>query len=336
MPGDVSAAFATGMKRSYSGATAPSYGAPHAKKRKVVRRLHHAQPIQHIVEPVNAEFSSDPEYKDFFDKQLRRAIAVECKGIGFDGAKPEAMEMFKGLVDEFMRNFLAEVRKSMSNARRTTTTPHDWVYALIASDLPGSGTLAQHFDTGDIPPRLLQPSFAPPEPSEEAPVPLEPVLGPALSGVIVKDEQSWIPKHFPPYPPKYTWNFTPVYTQRENDPGKIRAKATAEGIQAEQSLRKLMAAQKAGLQENKLKKSRQSIRTSESDALWRAAMEAASQEEAERAQQLERAYEEEDSAVNLGDGLMNPRRRFNLEEGVHVNYDRKFWRRSARGAGSNG
>jgi hypothetical protein len=37
--------------------------------------------------------------KDFFDEQLRRAIAIQCRGLGFEGARPDALEEFRGLVD---------------------------------------------------------------------------------------------------------------------------------------------------------------------------------------------------------------------------------------------
>lgn len=86
-----------GMKRAFAEEAAPSYGELHHKKRKVLHQLKHAQPTEHIVEHTNGEFGG--ESKDFFDHQLRRAIALQCKAIGFDSARPEVLEMFRGLVD---------------------------------------------------------------------------------------------------------------------------------------------------------------------------------------------------------------------------------------------
>jgi transcription initiation factor TFIID subunit 8 len=96
-PSAVSVGAIAGMKRAYGEEAAPAYGEPHPKKRKLLHRLHHTQPTEHIIEHTNGEFGG--ESKDFFDHQLRRAIALQCKAIGFDSARPEVLEMFRGMVD---------------------------------------------------------------------------------------------------------------------------------------------------------------------------------------------------------------------------------------------
>lgn len=88
-----------GMKRARVVENAPKYGEPHSKRRQVVRALHHTQPIEHIVDPISAELDTYGESKDFFDQQLRRAIAIQCKAIGFEGARPDALEEFRALVE---------------------------------------------------------------------------------------------------------------------------------------------------------------------------------------------------------------------------------------------
>lgn len=236
----------------------------------------------------------------------------------------------------------------MSSARRTDTVAHDWVYALAASGLQGSGPLEQHFDTGDIPPSLLQPHFDPPAPPEAAPPNTESLLGPELSGKADKDTRSYIPSHFPPFPSKHTYKATPVFTKREHDPRKIREKATEEGIQAEQSLRKLMAAQKAGIQKRNVGNRKRSKRMKQNDQLWQSAMTEllADEKQLERKEVEQRAREDRDDAEDDDHFMFNgdappearkhrtPRtvdRNVNLEEGVHVNYEQKYWRKSARG-----
>jgi hypothetical protein len=108
MPGLVSASSTAsvgataGMKRTFAEESVPSYGEPHPKKRKVIHQLHHTQPIQNIVEPISAEHDVTGQSREFFEQQLKRAIAIECKGIGFDSARPEAIEKFRGLVDGCM------------------------------------------------------------------------------------------------------------------------------------------------------------------------------------------------------------------------------------------
>lgn len=248
-----------------------------------------------------------------------------------------------------MTKFLQQVRTSMSGARRTDTVPHDWIYALASSGLRGSGPLEQHLDTGDIPPSLLQPYFDPPQPPEAPPPDTESLLGQELSGKADKQTRAYIPSHFPAFPSKHTYKATPVFTKRENDPRKIREKATEEGIQAEQSLRKLMAAQKAGIQKRNVGHRRRSKRMKDNDASWQDAMTEllADEKQMEKDEAAERerleaiSYEDdEDDFMLNGHELHDVRkaritrtvdRNVNLEEGVHVNYDQKFWRKTARG-----
>lgn len=238
-----------------------------------------------------------------------------------------------------MTNFLAQVRKSMTSSRRTHTVSHDWVYALTTAGLRGSAVLDPHFDTGEIPPILLQPHFDPPVPLEAPPPETESLLGQELSGRADKDTRPYIPKHFPAFPSKHTYKATPVFTNRENDPRKIREKATEEGILAEQSLRKLMAAQKAGIQKQNAGKRKRSKRMKESDKLWQDAMTDLLVEEKERDEQDEqRQARLEDEDDEGWDAPLEPRirqpmvdRNASLEEGVHVNYEQRFWRKSASG-----
>ena len=91
-----------GMKRAHAAETVPMNGKPCTKKRKVLHQLHHTQPVHCIVDPISAELDSFGDRKDFFDQQLRRAIAIQCRGIGFEGAAPDALEEFRGLVDSCM------------------------------------------------------------------------------------------------------------------------------------------------------------------------------------------------------------------------------------------
>jgi transcription initiation factor TFIID subunit 8 len=239
-----------------------------------------------------------------------------------------------------MKNFLAQVRTSMLSARRTETVAHDWIHALTSSGYNGSAPLDQHFDTGSVPPSLLQPYFEPPAPPE-APLPeTESLLGPGLSGKADKETRPYIPKHFPAFPSKHTYKATPVFTNRENDPRKIREKATEEGVLAEQSLRKLMAAQKAGIQKQNVGKRKRSRRMKESDKLWQDAMTDLLGEEKQREQEEERRQAQMDEDDDMMDWGMprdppipqsNVDRNVNLEEGVHVNYEQKYWRKSASG-----
>ena len=238
-----------------------------------------------------------------------------------------------------MNNLLAHVRISMNSSRRTSTVAHDWVHALTQTGLRGSAVLEQHFDIGNIPPALVQPHFEPPVASEAPPPNTESLLGPALSGKADKDTRAYIPKHFPAFPSKHTYKATPVFTDRENDPRKIREKATEEGVLAEQSLRKLMAAQKAGIQKQNAGKRKRSKRMKMSDQLWQEAMTDLLAEEVEREKEEEqRQARMDEDDMDEWEQPLEPRirqpvadRNLSLEEGVHINYEQRFWRKSAQG-----
>lgn len=73
----------------------------------MVHQLHYTQPVQHIVDPISAELDPFGESKDFFDQQLRRAIAIQCRSVGFDTARPEALDEFRALVESCMAAFVA-------------------------------------------------------------------------------------------------------------------------------------------------------------------------------------------------------------------------------------
>jgi transcription initiation factor TFIID subunit 8 len=238
-----------------------------------------------------------------------------------------------------MTNFLAKVRKSMASSRRTDPIPHDWIYALAGTGLTGSSLLEPHLDTGEVPASLLQPNFDPPEPPSPPPLDLEGLLGPELSGKTEKDSKAYIPKHFPAFPSKHTYKSTPVFAKRESDPRRIREKAAEEGIQSEKSLRKLMVEQKRGLQNRKGGKRKVSQRMIENQTMLQTAMEETAKEDEERLEKARRQHallREQDLGDGWEDAEVVPlqtrsERRVNLEEGVHVNYEKKYYRKSARG-----
>lgn len=107
MPGIISPLSAgsvgdlAGMKRTHPDAQ-PPHGATQqpTKKRKVVHQIRYAQPIGHIIEDTSAEIDPTGEHKEFFDHQLKRAIAIQCKAAGFDTARPEVLESFRNMVDQ--------------------------------------------------------------------------------------------------------------------------------------------------------------------------------------------------------------------------------------------
>ena len=260
-----------------------------------------------------------------------------------------------------MLHFLGNVKMSMSAGRRVQPVPEDFIHAMAARGLTSS-KLEQHLDTQPFVPDQLLPELPPPPPSEEPPPALDDLLGPELSGKPIKETKKWIPKHLPAFPSKHAWQATPVYTNREQDPRKIREKATEEGILAEQALRKLMTANKAGIEKQGTSKRRQSKRQEVTEKLWKAAMKSVqAQEEEEKQQMLEKMREAELATQKKRDDvelnrIMGQETKMTAEEeaellrrppikpgekpevestGVmHINFERKYWRNAAQKAGA--
>ena len=224
-----------------------------------------------------------------------------------------------------MLHFLSLVKQSMSSSRRTQSIPQDFIHALAHMGIKPA-SLIQHLNL-PIPPSITQPPIPPPPPAEPPPPDLEGLLGPELSGARDKAERNYIPSHFPDFPSKHTWQETPVYTEREQDPRKIRERATEEGILAEQALRKLMAASKSGLQKRGGTRDNQSGQQ-KSEQMWAETM--------ATIQQDEQAFLTRDMNMDIGyDGAADGKKAATgekLERGALVNYGRRYWRKAAQTA----
>lgn len=204
------------------------------------RKHHHLSNVQAMPD------ATEPAPQDavFVQSQLLRSISSALSIVGYDTVRPSALEAFRAQVEEYMLNFLSDVKDSMAAARRTSAIPYDFTYALDTAGL-SSSDLEPHLEL-PFPPQLSAPRIATPAPAEPPPLNLAHMLGAELhTPSIFKNEvkeTSYIPAHFPPLPSRHSYLETPVFTEREKDARKIRERATEEGILAEQALRKLTAA----------------------------------------------------------------------------------------------
>ncbi|OJD34131.1 bromodomain associated protein [Diplodia corticola] len=284
-----------------------------SKRRRVVRHgIRHKQAWRE--DPSIAA----PQDEAFFQAQILRACSISLTAVGFESAKPTALEAFRGQVDEY-------VRVSMEHARRTTATPSDFARALAhtgytASDLEPQLALP-------LPAAIALPPVPDAPPAEEPPPRLEAVLGAELSGAADKNARAYIPTHLPAFPSKHTWQATPVYSSRETDPRKIRERATQEGILAEQALRKLMAANRTGSSRRRGKDTgvagdkRRSPPASKQ--MWEDAMrEIIREDEMKRGDVIMGGMDDEQSGDKTND--------FVVDTGLLVNYDKKYWRKGVQ------
>lgn len=142
--------------------------------------------------------------------------------------------------------FTSYVRQSMLASRRVQPIPQDFEHALKRHRLSPDDLLPHLKSPSSVEPT---PALLPSPPVEEDAFPTVSFLGPQLSGEDDRARSAHIPAHFPQFPSKHTYRSTPVYTQRESDPRRIRERATEDGRHGEEALRKLA---RAAFQDNQL------------------------------------------------------------------------------------
>lgn len=170
-----------------------------------------------------------------------------------------------------INHLAAGVRQSMLSCRRTQATPQDFLQA---------------FHTHQLSLKALLPHLRPPVPKRRARIALshEPpeeeeqhdhqFLSSIPDDASVKQDRSYIPPHLPAFPGRHTYKATAEYPEREEDPRKIRERATEEGRLGEEALRRLVSAKGAHrAQPAEAAQRVKSIRIKR-DELWKETMEA--------------------------------------------------------------
>lgn len=141
-----------------------------------------------------------------------------------------------------MDGFVEQLKRVAHGARRSAPIPTDYEAILRYHNLPLC-SLKPHLKN-PVPKQLLEPTFY--DPIVENTTYLEstpPVLGDELDGRYEKEERAWIPKHFPSFPSKHTYRFTPAELPAKNT-DKKRTEALADARKAEMALRRIDRAAK--------------------------------------------------------------------------------------------
>ena len=223
-----------------------------------------------------------------------------------------------------MAHYLADVRQSMLSCRRTQAIPQDFLQSLHTHQL-SLRSLLLHLDPPVSPSRtqfLLQTETA--QDNDEQHLRL---LGPLLNTDPKENIRTYIPKHFPELPSKHTYQATPQYPEHEQDPRKVREKATEEGRLGEEALRRLVSAGAGkSAQETRQGQKAQSTRAV-TDELWMETMRELTQEGADGM--------DLDMQASIGKGKQKednlpPVSSFGYGGlGSVVNAEKRYWRRPA-------
>ena len=223
-----------------------------------------------------------------------------------------------------MAHYLADVRQSMLSCRRTQAVPQDFLQSLHTHQL-SLRSLLPHLDPPVSPSRSqfpLQTNIA----QENGEQQLR-FLGPLLNADPDEKLRAYIPKHFPELPSKHTYKATPQYPEHEQDPRKVREKATEEGRLGEEALRRLVGAGAGkSAQEARQGQKSQSARAAR-DQVWMETMKAVTQEAPDG---MDFDMEASNGKGKQKEGDAPPVLYFGYEPfGSAVNAEKRYWRQPA-------
>ena len=138
-----------------------------------------------------------------------------------------------------MLRLASYVRQSMVASRRIQPIPPDFESALKYSlinveDL--SSYVKPLISVEPVQTLLLSP------PPEDDVFTAASLLDSHFNGEEARVRGPYIPKHFPAFPSRHTYQHTPVFPEQEYNPRKIRERATEDGRHGEEALRRLARA----------------------------------------------------------------------------------------------
>ncbi|KAL8805037.1 MAG: hypothetical protein Q9223_005436 [Gallowayella weberi] len=308
-------------------ASAVDFDIPTAKKRNLATS-HHSSTARysHGLKLEELAFNGNEEA----ELLLTRSIGLALEAVGFEAAEPLALESFRLAVEEYMHDFLADVRQSMLSCRRITSIPPDFLQALHTHQL-SLRALVAHLDP-PVPRRKRRTALSY-EPQQEEQHYNHDFLGATLNGGADERSRSYVPRHFPSLPSKHTYQATAEYPSREEDPRKIRERATEEGRLGEEALRRLVSAKSidrpfAG-RVGQRGKSTRAIR----DDMWKETMQAVSSVHMAEQSKIHDIMDTDDSG--LGSALLGRPSSDYERLSSAVNADTKYWRKPAPSQGAN-
>ncbi|KAI1810671.1 hypothetical protein GGS20DRAFT_566452 [Poronia punctata] len=141
-----------------------------------------------------------------------------------------------------MEGFIGQIKRLAHASRRSDPTPSDFEAVLCRYNLPLT-SLKPHLKN-PVSKARLEPTFY--DPVIENTTYLEspsPVLGDDLDGRYEKEERVWIPKHFPSFPSKHTYRYTPAQPPMRKTQKK-REEALSDARKGEMALRRIDRAAK--------------------------------------------------------------------------------------------
>ncbi|KAI0388577.1 hypothetical protein F5Y17DRAFT_452258 [Xylariaceae sp. FL0594] len=216
----------------------------HYKRQRAATLHSHGASIAPSIKTTSAAYEvvKHPTAENLHRDSLRRSITLALRHVGFDAAHGDALEGFTEAVETYIAGFIGHIKRVAHASRRSDSIPTDFETALCYYNLPPS-SLKPHLQN-PIDKQYLDPTFY--DPIIENTTYLEsppPVLGDELDGRYEKEERAWIPKHFPSFPSKHTYRYTPAELPVRKTQKK-REEALADARKGEMALRRIDRAAK--------------------------------------------------------------------------------------------
>ncbi|KAJ5621469.1 hypothetical protein N7528_006252 [Penicillium herquei] len=214
--------------------------ASHLEEVESKRPKQHYHHHHRLHRPIDLPASSEPAVHDevHLENLLNRSVAHILKDAGFDQAEPAALSALRSATDSYLTRLSTYIRQSMSASRRLQPIPPDFEYAFGRVNLSFTDLIPHVQSSKAVVPI---PTLLPSPPPEDELARKIPFLN-SLRDLETEVDRSYVPKTFPDFPSKHTYSSTPVFTERDNDPRKIRERAAEDGRHGEEALRKLAAA----------------------------------------------------------------------------------------------
>lgn len=224
-----------------------------------------------------------------------------------------------------MAHYLADVRQSMLSCRRTQAIPQDFLQALHTHQL-SLRSLLPHLDPPVEPERSQFPLHA--EAAQDNDEQHLRFLGPLLNADPNENLRAYVPKHFPELPSKHTYKSTPEYAEHEQDPRKVREKATEEGRLGEEALRRLVGAGAGGPAQGPQQGQRTKSARLARDQVWMETMQAVTQETPNAIDGMDFDVEAGVGKGKRKEGDPPPVLSFGYGQiGSAVNAEKRYWRK---------
>ncbi|EED12196.1 bromodomain associated domain protein [Talaromyces stipitatus ATCC 10500] len=294
---------------------------PATKRQK--RHYHHNHKLHH---PVQTQLREPALLDDGAVAHLLEcSIGQILTETGYDIAEPTAIDAFRHATEEYILHLASFARQSMTASRRIQPIPQDFEFALQRAFI-GTDELTPYVKS--LKSEKTIPTLLPSPPPEEDDLfgafTGIPVLSEELSGEDERNRINYIPAHFPQFPSKHTYRFTPVFTERETDPRRIRELGMEDSRHGEEALRKLARA---------AFKDTHATGTGKSERrLWGRKTESAETMFEKTIRGLSKKVQQPVDSQGGGAGQKDSKSSLaNLDLAPIVNCERSFWRKSTSG-----